>query len=64
MTAGQFAIGNFSVSSMLWIRQGTTIEMGYVNDDFTKNLVTIRAEARMGLETRIPAAVLSGAITA
>ncbi len=64
MTVGQFAIGNFSVASMLWLRQGITVEMGYVNDDFTKNLVTIRAEARMGLETRVPAAVLSGAITA
>lgn len=64
MTAGQFAIGAFNRSSMIWNRQGTTVEMGYVNDDFTKNLVTIRAEARLGLETRVPGAVLSGAITA
>ncbi len=64
MTLGQFAVGQFARSSMLWERQGITVEMGYVNDDFTKNLVTIRAETRMGLETRVPAAVLSGAITA
>lgn len=64
MTAGQFAIGQFARSSMLWNRQGITVEMGYVNDDFTKNLVTMRAECRMGLETRVPGAVLSGAITA
>lgn len=63
MTAGQFAIGAFNRASMVWNRQGNTIEMGYVNDDFTKNLVTIRAEARLGLETRVPGAVLSGAIT-
>jgi HK97 family phage major capsid protein len=63
MTAGQFAIGQFARSHMLWNRQGITVEMGYVNDDFTKNLVTIRGECRMGLETRVPGAVLSGAIT-
>lgn len=64
MTAGQFAIGQFARSSMVWNRQGITVEMGYVNADFTNNLVTIRAECRMGLETRVPGAVLSGAITA
>lgn len=64
MTAGQFAIGAFNRSHMLWNRQGITIEMGYVNDDFTKNLVTIRGETRLGLETRVPGAVLSGAFTA
>lgn len=64
MTAGQFAIGQLARAYMLWERQGITVEMGYVNDDFTKNLVTLRAECRMGLETRVPGAVLSGAITA
>ena len=64
MTVGQFAIGQFARSSMVWNRQGITVEMGYVNADFTNNLVTIRAECRMGLETRVPGAVLSGAITA
>lgn len=64
VTAGTFVIGAFNRSSMLWNRQGITVELGYVNDDFTKNLVTIRAETRLGLETRIPGAVLSGAITA
>ena len=64
MTAGQFAIGAFNRASMVWNRQGVTVEMGYVNADFTSNLVTIRAETRLGLETRVPGAVLSGAITA
>lgn len=63
MTAGQFAIGAFGRSSMVWNRAGSVVEFGYVNDDFTKNLVTIRAEARLGLETRVPGAVLFGAIT-
>lgn len=62
-TVGTFTIGAFNRSSMIWNRQGITVEMGYVNDDFTKNLVTIRAECRLGLETRVPGAVLSGLIT-
>ncbi len=49
---------------MVWNRQGVTLEMGYVNNDYTANLVTIRAETRLGLESRVPGAVLSGAITA
>jgi len=37
------------------------IEMGYVNEDFTKNLVTIRAEERLGLAVDRPAGVYYGA---
>lgn len=62
-TVGTFTIGAFNRSSMVWNRQGITVEMGYVNADFTNNLVTIRAECRLGLETRVPGAVLSGLIT-
>ena len=63
MTAGQFAIGQFRRAAMVWDRQAMAVEMGYVNDDFTKNLVTMRAEVRLGLEVSTPAAILSGAIT-
>lgn len=63
-TAGTFTIGAFNRASMVWNRQGITVEMGYVNDDFTRNLVTLRAECRLGLETRVPGAILSGLITA
>lgn len=64
MPAGKFLVGGFQRATMLWQRQGDTVEMGYVNDDFTKNLVTIRAETRLGLEINTPAALLGGAFTA
>lgn len=64
MAAGKFLVGGFQRATTLWQRQGDTVEMGYVNDDFTKNLVTIRAETRMGLEINTPAALLGGAFTA
>lgn len=64
MPAGQFQIGQYGVSTGVWNRESTIVEMGYVNDDFTKNLVTLRAERRLGLEVSVPAAILGGAFTA
>lgn len=64
MTAGEFLIGNMRASAVLYVRQGATVEMGYVNADFTNNLVTIRAEERLGLGVDRPAAILYGDITA
>jgi HK97 family phage major capsid protein len=64
MPVGKFMVGAFNRVTMLYNRQGTTVEMGYVNDDFTKNLVTIRAEARLGLAVEVPAGILYGDFTA
>lgn len=44
-------------------RENIGIEMGYVNEDFTKNLVTIRAEGRFGLKVYQPLAVRYGDLT-
>lgn len=64
ITAGQFLIGNLRQAATIFQRQGATVEMGFVNDDFTKNLVTIRAEERLGLGVDVPAAIMYGPITA
>ena len=64
MTAGKFAIGAFDMACALYNRQGATVEMGYVNADFTNNLVTIRAEERLGLGVEKPSAIYFGNITA
>lgn len=47
----------------LFIRQGVTVEMGFVNADFTNNLVTIRAEMRAALAVYQPLAVRYGDLT-
>lgn len=64
MPAGKFLVGGFQEATMLWQRQGDTIEVGYDGSDFTQNLLTIRAETRLGLEVNQPAALLGGAFTA
>lgn len=63
MTAGKFLIGALRTSAVLYNRQGSVIDMGYVNDDFTKNLITIRAEERLGLGVERPAGILYGDFT-
>lgn len=64
MTAGKFAIGAFDMACALYNRQGATVEMGFVGSDFTNNLVTIRAEERLGLGVEKPSAIYYGSITA
>jgi HK97 family phage major capsid protein len=45
MTAGNFLVGDMTKSN-LRIRENVNIQVGYVNDDFARNMVTILAEAR------------------
>lgn len=45
VTAGDFLVGDFRKSN-LGIREEINISIGYENDDFTKNLVTILGEVR------------------
>lgn len=64
MTAGKFLIGALRTSAVVYNRSGAVIEMGYQNADFTNNLITIRAEERLGLGTERPAGILYGNFSA
>lgn len=46
VTQGSFLVGDFSKANVR-VRKAATMSMGYENDDFTKNLITILAEARL-----------------
>jgi len=48
----------------LWTREGVAIEIGFVNDDFTRNLFTIRAELRAAMAVYQPTAVRYGDLVA
>lgn len=58
--AGFMLVGNLRASATIYQAQGATVEMGFVNDDFTKNLVTIRAEERLALVVEDPAGIVYG----
>ena len=64
VAADKFIIGAMDASVVLYQRQGAVIEFGFVNDDFAKNLVTARAEERLGLAVERPSCVYYGSFTA
>lgn len=45
VTVGTFLVGDFKKATLA-IREDVNIQIGYVNDDFIKNLITILAEMR------------------
>ena len=63
MPQGKFICGDFQSSTMLFDRQAPTVEVGYVNTDFTSNLLTIRAEMRAALGVAVPSALVAGDLT-
>jgi HK97 family phage major capsid protein len=64
LQAGKIIVGRMTDSAVLYNRSGAVVEMGYVDKDFTNNLITIRAEERLGLGVDRPAGVYYGDFTA
>ena len=56
----KFLTGAFRMGAQLFDRWDARVEVGYVNDDFTKNLVTILAEERLALAIYRPQAFIYG----
>lgn len=64
MPVGEFLIGAFRVATMLWEREGVVVEAFEQDEDnVQRNLITVRAEARLGLEVSIPSAIYGGDFT-
>ena len=63
MTVTNFLMADFMTSYEYIERQSTVVDIGYVNDDFTKNLVTIRAEKRGALASIRKASTRYGSLT-
>lgn len=64
MTADNVAVGAFAQAYTIHNREGVIVDMSDSDDDnFTKNLITIRAERRLALATEVPAACRAGDIT-
>ena len=64
MAADTFQVGRFSEAYMIYNREGVVVDLSESDsDNFTKNLVTIRAEERLGLAVDRPQAIMYGLIT-
>jgi len=64
MTADNVAVGAFGQAYTIHNREGVVVDMSDSDDDnFTKNLITIRAERRLALATEVPGAVRAGDLT-
>ena len=60
MAVDKFMTGAFRLAAQIFDRWDARVEVGYVNDDFTKNLVTILAEERLALAVYRPEAIIYG----
>jgi HK97 family phage major capsid protein len=64
MPADTFLVGAFDLATMVYNREGVTVEMSeHDRDNFITNLITIRAERRLALAVEIPAAIRGGDLT-
>jgi len=63
MAPGDFLVGAFPGNAALFDRQQTVVEVSSENEDnFVRNLVTIRAEERVTLAVFVPAAFVKGTV--
>lgn len=64
MTADSFVVGDFGSHGTIHDRENVVVEMSDSDsDNFTKNLITLRAERRLALASEVPAAVRGGDLT-
>lgn len=64
ITADSFAVGAFGQAGVIHDREDVVVEMSDSDDDnFTKGLVTLRAERRLALAIEVPAAIRGGDLT-
>jgi HK97 family phage major capsid protein len=64
ITADNIAIGDFGQSGTIYDRESVIVEMSDSDDDnFTKNMITIRAERRLALTIERPTMIIAGDLT-
>jgi len=62
MTAGQFLTGGFASAATVYDREDMNVQIATQNeDDFVKNMITIRCEERLALVVKRPEAFIYGA---
>lgn len=62
MGVGKFLTGAFGMAAQLFDRQESAIYLGFENDDFTRNMLTVLAEQRLALAVYRPEAFIYGTL--
>jgi HK97 family phage major capsid protein len=63
MTAGTFLTGAFKYGAQIFDRMAIEVAISTENnDDFEKNMITVRAEERLALVVKRPAAFIAGSL--
>ncbi|WP_024588153.1 phage major capsid protein [Aliihoeflea sp. 2WW] len=60
MPAGEFMVGAFETAATIYDREDAVVELGYVDDDFIRNLLTILGEQRLAFAVKRPEALIHG----
>lgn len=60
----QVLTGAFNMAAQIFDAEEASIEVGFENDDFTRNLVTILCEERLALAVYRPEAFIYGTLAA
>jgi HK97 family phage major capsid protein len=63
MQKGKFIVADFMAAATHFLRQDAVIDFGFVNDQFSKNMLTIRAEMRAALLVTNPLGIQYGSLT-
>ena len=58
--SGKYVMADFALGATIFDRQEVAVEIDREGDDFRKNLLTIRAERRLGLGVEDAAAIAGG----
>lgn len=56
MTVGTSLVGDFATGAHISRQLGLTIDVGFINDDFNRNIRRLRAETALSLEVEVPGA--------
>jgi len=60
ISQGYFMCMDANLAAVMFTREDASVVLGWVNDDFTKNLVTMLAEVRLTVAVQQPAMIQYG----
>lgn len=60
IAAGSFVVADFPNSATIWDREQASLQLGYTNDQFIKNAITLLVERRLQMSVTRPGGIVVG----